>query len=325
MLHEVRTGPSDPLSRGAPRAVQGNLTCRRGKTRSDTNEIHHAPRLLILPVRCQDPPRESKSRLECPRSNRLIWIVNWVRRHAIALAVVGVAILGWWGAFQWLLQRSLHPQRSWDPEIAAYATADATNPPPAHSVLFFGSSSIRLWDSLRRDFPRFHVFRRGLNSARIEDLCRHVDDLVLPYDPEMIIFYCGDNDLADGTPPAAVVERYRGPVEQIKESMPDVRIGLLSIKPSPLRSHLIKPIRRTNRLLEEWCAQDDQLEFIDVCTPMLDPLGRPRQEFFKDDGLHPSPLGYSTWAQIVRPHLPSAALKSPPVSPSPGLTASPHP
>jgi hypothetical protein len=36
-------------------------------------------------------------------------------------------------------------------------------------VLFVGSSSIRFWKSLPKDFPKYHVINRGFGGSQIED------------------------------------------------------------------------------------------------------------------------------------------------------------
>jgi hypothetical protein len=47
--------------------------------------------------------------------------------------------------------------QKWETEIAAFEAADKTNSPPNDAILFVGSSSIRLWQSLAHDFPEHKV------------------------------------------------------------------------------------------------------------------------------------------------------------------------
>lgn len=238
------------------------------------------------------------------------WLMSWLRQHRGAVVAILLAGLVWIGAFLWGLDRELGPSARWGQELEAYERLDATNPPPERAVLFIGSSSIRLWRSLRRDFPRYRVFRRALNGARLTDTWRLVDELVAPYDPEMVIVYGGDNDLADGLRPAEVLREYGRLIDRIREQVPGARVGILSIKPSPSRWHLIHRIRETNRRLREWCEQREWLDFIDVHSGMLHEQGSPRPAQFEADGLHPSPRGYSVWADRIRPFLPRTAHRS---------------
>ena len=41
----------------------------------------------------------------------------------------------------------------WEQDMQRFAAEDAVSPPPRNAVLFVGSSSIRLWETLASDFP----------------------------------------------------------------------------------------------------------------------------------------------------------------------------
>jgi lysophospholipase L1-like esterase len=236
--------------------------------------------------------------------------MHWINRHWLALALVSGAALLWLGVFLWQLDRALHPKTDWTESMQAYSQMDATNPPPSRAVLFVGSSSIRLWESIRRDFPNYRVFRRGLNGARLEDTLRMADGLILTYNPKMVVIYGGDNDLAEGDSPARVLHAYQRLVRRIQRELGDVRIGILSIKPSPSRWHLIRRVRETNQRLRDWCEASSQIDFIDIHSGMLNERGQPRARLYRADGLHLSDLGYARWAECIRPYLPASARKT---------------
>src|SRR5262245_56212571 len=60
-------------------------------------------------------------------------------------------------------------ESQWEKEIHAFEVSDATNPPPNGATLFIGSSSIRLWKTLREDFPGQNVINRGFGGSQIKD------------------------------------------------------------------------------------------------------------------------------------------------------------
>ena len=64
-------------------------------------------------------------------------------------------------------QKAVIDSRQWEPEIAAYEATDRTNPPNPGGVLFVGSSSIRLWQTLQSDFPGVPVLNRGFGGSEI--------------------------------------------------------------------------------------------------------------------------------------------------------------
>src|ERR1039457_6477911 len=90
------------------------------------------------------------------------------------------------------------PDKTADPhrfekEIAAFGRAHKTNPPPKNAILFLGSSSIRKWTTLARDFPGHKVFNRGFGGSELSDSVYYFDRIVLPYRPKMIVLYAGSN------------------------------------------------------------------------------------------------------------------------------------
>ncbi len=238
--------------------------------------------------------------------------MKWMLRHGRMLAAIGVALGMWVAVFRHMLDRRLNSRGEWEADLLDYALLDSTNPPASDSVLFVGSSSVRHWESLHRDFPRHRVFRRGLNGSCLQDTLRYAEDLILAYDPAMIILYGGDNDLADGHTPGRVLADYQHLVDRIQRHFPSRGIGILAIKPSPSRWHLIRRIRETNRRLREWCDSADHLDFIDVHSDLLNESGKPRLVLFRPDGLHLNTNGYALWAASIRPYLPESSLMTDP-------------
>ncbi len=218
-------------------------------------------------------------------------------RHLRALLVL-VASCGWvshgWG----------QPEPGkWEKEIAAFEATDRAQPPPTNAILFVGSSSIRLWKTLARDFQKWPVINRGFGGSEMADSLHFADRIVLPYRPRQVVVYAGDNDLANGKSPERVFADYRAFVEEIRKHLPGIRIAYVAIKPSPSRWGLEAEIRTANRLIAEYSRSDKRLEFIDIFTPMLDSQGRPREELFLPDKLHVNADGYELWTKLIQPHL----------------------
>jgi lysophospholipase L1-like esterase len=62
-------------------------------------------------------------------------------------------------------------------------------------------------------------------------------------------------------------------------------------------------MRMANQVIRSICERDDRLAFVDFDNLMLGWDERPRKEFYADDGLHLSPLGYQVWTAGIRPYL----------------------
>jgi alpha-galactosidase len=197
------------------------------------------------------------------------------------------------------------PFAQWEPEIQKFEAADRHEKPAPGGIVFTGSSTIRMWETLAADFPGLPVLNRGFGGSQLDDAVHFADRIVIPYQPRMVLVYSGDNDLNAGKSPERVLADYRALVAKIHAKLPRTRIGYLSIKPSPSRWKLAPQMRAANALVKQFTATDPRLFYIDTFTPMLGPDGGPRPELFREDMLHMNPRGYAIWKAIVAPYLAS--------------------
>jgi lysophospholipase L1-like esterase len=192
----------------------------------------------------------------------------------------------------------------WDTAFAAFAEDDVAHPHPEGGVLFVGSSSLRLWSDLEDQFKDLPVvIKRGFGGSQLSDCVKNLNRLVVRYRPREVLVYAGDNDLAAGTAPGEVARRFRAFVEGVHRELPQTHIDYISIKPSPSRIALMPQIRETNTLIREYADTLDNVDFIDVYTPMLDVAGQPRAELFRADLLHLNNDGYALWKRVIGPHV----------------------
>lgn len=189
-----------------------------------------------------------------------------------------------------------------EPEIAAFEQADSVVRRMPGGVVFVGSSSIRLWDSLTDDFPGTVVINRGFGGSRLRDATYFADRIVVPYQPRAVVLYAGDNDLAEGRTPQQVRDDFAAFVTKMRASLPQVRIAFVSIKPSPARQALLPKAHEANGLVRAWAGRQQGVDYLDVFTPML-AHGQPRGELFVDDRLHMNRSGYEIWTGVVGPWL----------------------
>ena len=192
-------------------------------------------------------------------------------------------------------------QDKWAKEMAAFEEQDRKDP-ALGGIVFVGSSSIRLWD-LEKSFPEMPVLNRGFGGSEIPDAVSHADLLVIRHKPRTVIFYAGDNDIANGHSPQQVFDDYKAFVTKVRAALPETRIAFIGIKPSLQRWALIDKIRAANGLVRTFAETDDRLGYVDVDGPMLGWDEKPRKELFVADGLHMTPKGYEIWTALVRPFL----------------------
>lgn len=176
------------------------------------------------------------------------------------------------------------------------------NPPPSDVVAFYGSSSIRLWETLKDDFAETPVINLGFGGSTLAACAYFFPRLVVPVAPRSLICYAGENDIGDGLLPDAVVGAFRDLHRQVSEQLSDAPFAYLAIKPSPGRWQHIQRIRETNRRIAELIGERPNSYFLDVHTPMLNDDGKPRRELWAEDGVHMSSLGYRVWWQVLMAH-----------------------
>jgi lysophospholipase L1-like esterase len=187
-------------------------------------------------------------------------------------------------------------------EIAAFESWDKKNAVPRDAVLFVGSSTIRLWPTAE-SFPHLPVVNRGFGGSHISDVNHFAQRIVLKYEPRVIVFYAGDNDIADGKSPQRVAGDFQAFVRRVQQRLPDTQIIYLSIKPSLARWKLWPTMQQANARVKKLCRGDHRLRYVDTAAAMLGPDARPRADLLLDDGLHLNAAGYREWTALLSPRL----------------------
>ena len=190
-------------------------------------------------------------------------------------------------------------------EIAQFKKQDSITMPPANAILFTGSSSFRMWDSLETVFPNTSIINRAFGGSTLPELIYYADEVIFKYQPKQIFIYCGDNDFAadEKLTGKAVFKRFKTLYKMIHKKLPNASVFYVAIKPSPSRQQLMPKMAETNRLIKEYFQQQKNTIFIDIYSPMLNLDGTPRKELFKKDMLHMNAEGYKIWQKLIEPYL----------------------
>ena len=194
--------------------------------------------------------------------------------------------------------------KNWDPSIRAFEKYDAENPHPEKSILFIGSSSVRMW-KLKNSFPGLPTMNRGFGGSELSDSLQYFARIVLPYRPKAILLYAGDNDIGNGENAEQVIADYKAFAAKVRSQLPKTHFAFLPIKPSLKRWSLWPEMKKANEAIQKLATADSKLHYIDTVTPMLSEGGTPKKEFFIADGLHMTVDGYKAWTAIVAPWLDS--------------------
>jgi lysophospholipase L1-like esterase len=176
-------------------------------------------------------------------------------------------------------------------------------------AVFYGSSSVRMWDTLADDLESDCVLNRAFGGSTLAACVHFFERLIPPVRPCSLILYAGDNDLGDGQSVQQVVTSFDQFLQKVERYLGAIPLCVMAIKPSPARFTILDRIRQANSAFQCRLNSRRGSLFIDTVAPMLTPAGVPNAEYFLEDGLHLSREGYRLWADLLRPHRKQLLIK----------------
>lgn len=227
-------------------------------------------------------------------------IGNVARKYGFGVGICAVLFA--------LGMRTLIPSvmaQGWEPAIRDFEEQDKLHPPKPGCIVFAGSSSFRFWDTLISDMKPLDAINRGFGGSEFSDLDQYANRIVVAYHPSAVVVYEGDNDLAEGSSktPEMVAGDFRKFVQIVHGALPDTWIYILAIKPSKLRWKQWPQMKSANKMMQEYAATQQRVQYIDIATSMFDASGNLPADLFKSDGLHPTAKLYSMWTAMIKPIL----------------------
>lgn len=171
-------------------------------------------------------------------------------------------------------------------------------------IVFYGSSTIRLWKGMKNDFNGLNVINLGFGGALIKDLSKNFSRLFRKIKPSVIVLYLGGNDLTLGYSAEKIVKKIRKFLELVFKNYPNIKIINMSIKPSFERINDIKKIEKINSLMTAESSRNKSLIQLNFYEKIIN-KGVINQSLYLRDGLHFNDLGYKILVNEVR-----LALKS---------------
>lgn len=188
-------------------------------------------------------------------------------------------------------------------EIAAFLAADAKSPPAPGGILFLGSSTIRLWKPfMAEQFPDLPWINRGFGGGRSWECLYFFDEIVTPYKPRLIVYFCGTNDTVEpGRTAEGTVNNTKAFLELVHRKLPGTRVLYLSLTKAPSRRGAWDKVDAINRDMAAAIQADPQAAWFDMNAIVFDAAGAPRMDLYCEDQLHLNPAGYSALAKAIRP------------------------
>ena len=218
---------------------------------------------------------------------------------AVMLAFLAVASLG-------LADEAPHKRpdpKRFAKDIAKFTLDDEANPPAKGGIVFTGSSSIRLWADLQRDFPDLPVLNRGFGGSVANDLNVYAQEVALRYEPKVLVLYTGSNDINAKLTVNEALADYTKFLELIHNKLPATHVIVNSVKVSSSRIKQVETVKQLNAALETWTKDKPWVTWVEATSHLMDKDGRIRDEIFRADHLHLNADGYAEWKKILDPVL----------------------
>ncbi|MEK7412716.1 MAG: GDSL-type esterase/lipase family protein [Planctomycetota bacterium] len=196
------------------------------------------------------------------------------------------------------------PVWQFEKQVADYEAKDKANPPAIGTIVFIGSSTFTRWSSVVTDMAPLPVYNHAFGGSRTADVLQAVPRLIVPNKPKVIVYYCGDNDMAkESADPAVPVQGFKDFVAKVRADLPTVRIIYVSIKPSPSRIAVWPKAQIANAQVQTYCASDPTLTYVEIGKQLLDSDGKPKETLYVKDRLHLNEEGYKLITVVLKPEV----------------------
>ena len=190
----------------------------------------------------------------------------------------------------------------WEKDIEQFEKLDNIEKYPENSILFAGSSSIRLWTTLQNDMAPYPVIQRGYGGAKLSDFIVYASRIFDPHPCTAVVIFVA-NDITgtdhDKTP-EEVAGLFRKMLKIIRQKHPATPVFWIAVTPTPSRWKVWPAITKENNLIREICESKKNAYFIKTDFAFLNQNGRPKEELFRDDKLHLNENGYAVWTEIIK-------------------------
>jgi lysophospholipase L1-like esterase len=193
-------------------------------------------------------------------------------------------------------------------QTAETSAANMAASPEHGGIVFTGSSIFQFWTHLREQMAPLPVLNRAIAGTVTQDMLNRIGRLVLPYQPRIVVYYCGSNDISAGEDARPIIERTKRYVRLLHETLPNTLFFYTSIQKAPEKRARWDVVETVNREMERYSREAINVGYIDLNPVLFDSEKKLREGLFLPDGLHfrPDSTAYLEFSQIIKPILTKA-------------------
>ena len=185
-------------------------------------------------------------------------------------------------------------------EVAKFGHLVAPEP---GGILLVGSSTLRRWTNAVTDLAPLPVTNRAFGGSQTSHQLMFFDQVVSPCRPQLIVWYCGSNDIKGKKDPAAVLERTEEWLDKVKKFDPSIQVILVSTHRSPQKRKdgQMEGVDALNRGYQELSKKRDGVFYVDVNPALENAKGESKDDLYVADGLHLNVEGYQQMVTLLKP------------------------
>lgn len=200
----------------------------------------------------------------------------------------------------------------WENEIKHLESLQATEKTDS-GIVFYGSSSIRRWDSIQEDMSPWATIQRGYGGAKLNDIVHFAPRILGPHlgvnNPQrcrgIVLFVANDitgnkeSDLAA----AQVAEKFEQLLRWIRSKDNAIPVFWIEVTPTALRWEAWDQINNATEQIRHVLDRDPSAYLIPTAGAFLGNDGQPVADYFVADKLHLNATGYKLWSALVKTQL----------------------
>ena len=160
-------------------------------------------------------------------------------------------------------------------ERASERGSEGVMPARPGGVMLVGSSTFTYWrhSRLQLDLAPLHVpvYNAAFGGSCTEDVVLHMERLCTQHMPQVVVYFCGTNDVAQGLPPSSVLQGFELFLARLHEKCPDTHVIYLGVTVTPFFvkfniNGAVAAAREANALVENFCNKRENASKVTFIT-----------------------------------------------------------
>ena len=176
--------------------------------------------------------------------------------------------------------------------------------PGSGGVCFVGSSTFTYWRCIAHDFAELNlpIINAGFGGSCTYDLLTFADVLCAKYQPRVVVYFCGTNNIAQGMEPSTVLDGFVQFLDELHKLLPRVHVIFLGITTTPFfrRCNIndcLSKARIANDMIAAYCHATQNVSFVHTESSTCDFVRN--SKYFLGDLHHLNDEGHTLLAQRV--------------------------